>query len=99
LLAERQEVPIILEGGDRSREGTSYAHCALLGDANGLLKWIASDVVHQGEVERDERQDPALCSWLGHGVVHLPVLVADRRGCRAGEVVEDLSRRFVGLSG
>ena len=29
-----------------------------------LLEWVALDVLHQGEVEGDERHDPAGWSWL-----------------------------------
>jgi hypothetical protein len=83
LLSKRQQVPVILERGYRSRERTANAHGALLRDTDCLLEWITSNVVNQGEVERDERQYPPIGAGLGHGVVHLPVLVANCRGRRA----------------
>ena len=49
----------------------------------------------QGEVERDERHDPAGRPRLRHGVVHLPVLVAHRRRRRARVVEEVVARRLV----
>src|SRR5271169_3078765 len=43
-------------------------------------------------MEGDERQDPAFCPAFGHGVVHLPILVAHCGGRRAREVVTDLRK-------
>src|SRR5206468_11773888 len=65
-----------------------YAHGTLLLQTDRLLEGIALDVLHQREMERHERQDPPLRARLGHGVVHFPVLVADRRRRRAREVEE-----------
>src|SRR5215467_12910424 len=98
LLADRQEVPVVDEGRRRRTKDASDAHGRLLVDAHRLLERIALDVLHQREVERDERHDPAGRPGLRHGVVHLPVLVADgrRRGTR--EVVEDVARRVRGLA-
>ena len=49
----------------------------------------------KSEVERDEWHDPAGRPGLRHGVVHLPVLVADRGRRRAREVEEVVTRRLV----
>ena len=42
--------------------------------------------------------DPARRAGLRHGVVHLPVLVADRRRGRARIIEEDVTRRLVRLA-
>jgi hypothetical protein len=65
-----------------SAERAADAQGRLLIHADRLLEGIPFDVLHQGEMERDKRQDPALRSGLRHLVVHLPVLVAHRRRCR-----------------
>ena len=70
----------------------------LLVDADRLLERIALDVLDQGEVEGDERQDPAGRPGLRHGVVHLPVLVAHRRRRRAREIEEVVARRLLRLA-
>jgi hypothetical protein len=92
LLADRQHVPVVQERGHRGRERTADAHRRFLIEANRLLERIALDVLDQGEVERDQRQEPALRPGLRHGVGHLPVLVADRRRCRT-RVVEKVVAR------
>ena len=66
----------------------------LLVDADRLLERITLDVLHQSEVERDERHDPAGRPRLRHGVVHLPVLVAHRGRRRPREIEEVVPRRF-----
>src|SRR4029077_2514476 len=63
LLANRQHIPIVLEGGDRTAQRTAESHGRLLVDTNRLLEWVALDVLHQREVERNERHDPA--GWPG----------------------------------
>ena len=55
-LADRQHIPVVLEGGHRRAERTANAHGRLHVDADCLLERIALDVLDQGEVERDERQ-------------------------------------------
>src|SRR5262245_3590844 len=94
LLAYGQQIEIVQEGGCRATERTTEARSRLLINADGLLEWIALDVLHESEVEGRERHDPAGRPWLRHGVVHLPVLVAHcgRRG--AGEVEEVVARRL-----
>ena len=78
-------------------ERAAKAHRRLLIEADRLLEGVALDVLHQRPVERDERQDPALRPGLGHGVIHLPVLVADRRRRRARIVEEDIAGRLIGF--
>src|SRR5215471_17701820 len=78
LLANGQEVPVVLERGCRGTERTARCKRRLHARANGLLKGIAFDVLHQREVERDQWQNPAIRPGLRHVVVHLPVLVAHR---------------------
>src|SRR5262249_50105904 len=59
LLADRQHVPVIEERGHGTPECATNAHRRLLVDTNRLLEWVALDVLHQGEVERNERHNPA----------------------------------------
>src|SRR5262245_55332297 len=92
LLTDRQKVEIVLERGHRRAYGTTDNHGALHINSEGLFEGIALDVLHQGHVEGRERQDPTLRTWLRHGVVHLPVLVAHCRRCRTGEIVEVVAR-------
>src|SRR5580692_11183188 len=92
LLTDGQHVPVILEGRDRTAERTAEGHGGLLVDADGLFERIALDVLDQGKVEWNERHDPARRTRLRHGVVHLPVLVANRRWRRAREIEEEVAR-------
>src|SRR5664279_502392 len=79
-LTDGQHVPVIEEGGDGTGERAAHPVDRLLTHADRLLEWIALDVLNQGEVERDERQNPPLRPGLRHIVIHLPVLVANRGG-------------------
>src|SRR5215475_3420640 len=90
LLPDRQDVPVVLEGRYRAAERTAEAHRRLLVDADRLLEGITLEVVDQGEVERDERHDPAGRPGLRHGVVHLPVLIAHCRWRCAGVIEEEV---------
>ena len=61
LLANRKHIPVILEGRHRPPQRAAQSHGALLlGDSNGRLEGIALDVLHQGEVERNEGQNTDL---------------------------------------
>src|SRR5262245_26149435 len=96
LLPNGQHVPIVQEGRYWATQRTTEPQRRLLRveGANRLLERVALDVLHQGEVERDERQDPAGRPGLRHSVVHLPVLVADRGRRRSGEIEEVVARRL-----
>src|SRR5262245_57249156 len=94
LLADGQHVPVVLESRHRTAKRTTDANRRLLRGADRLFERIALDVLHQREVERRERQDPAFWAGLRHGVVHLPVLVAYRRRRRAREIEEVVARRL-----
>jgi hypothetical protein len=58
-LTKRQDVPVVLEGGSRGAERTARDKRRLHARA-GLLEGVAFDVLHESEVERDKRQDPAI---------------------------------------
>src|SRR5262245_28013305 len=64
LLADGQHVPVVQEGRRRSAQRASHGHSALRIETNSLLERVAPHVLHQREMERDERQNPTLCPWL-----------------------------------
>jgi hypothetical protein len=95
LLADRQHVPVINERSRRCAEGTAEAHGRLLVDADSLLERVTLNVLHQGEVEGDERHDPARRPRLRHGVIHFPVFITHRGWRRPRVVEEHFARRLV----
>src|SRR6476646_10980688 len=98
LLAYGKHIPVILEGRDRTPKRAPQRHRALLLGPNRSLERIAFDVLDQGEVERNEWQNPACRPGLRHCVVHLPILVANRRRRSSGKIEEVIPSRFVRLA-
>src|SRR5215217_5417883 len=87
-LADGQEVPVVLVGCHRPREGAACAHQGLYLLADRGLERIALDINDLGPVIGLRAGDEASRRIADHGEVELPVLVTHRRRVRA-RVVEE----------